>query len=51
VAYLLEVFDDFLKWNVNFLRVAYDWEVDSFTLFLNLLYFFRLSRGSENKLY
>lgn len=50
MAYLLEVSDDFLKWNVYFLSVAHNWEVDSFALFLNLLYFFRLSRGSKNKL-
>lgn len=26
------------KWNVNFLRVAHDWEVDVFTSIFNLLY-------------
>jgi hypothetical protein len=36
--------------NVNFLRAAHDWEVDSFTSFFNLLYSFNLRRGGEDKL-
>jgi hypothetical protein len=38
------------QWNVNFLIVAHDWEVDVFTLFFNLLYSFRLRRSGEDKL-
>jgi hypothetical protein len=35
---------------VNFLKVAHDWEMDSFTLFFNFLNSFRLRYGGENKL-
>jgi hypothetical protein len=37
--------NDSHQWNVNFIRAAHDWEVDFFTLFFNLLYFFKLRRG------
>jgi hypothetical protein len=38
------------KWNISFIRVAYDWEVDIFASFFNLLYSFSVSRGVEDKL-
>jgi hypothetical protein len=38
------------QWNVNFIRVANNWEVDVFVSFFNCLYFFRLRRGGEDKL-
>jgi len=30
------------QWNISFIRAAQDWEMDVFTLFLNLLYSLRL---------
>jgi hypothetical protein len=39
------------QWNVSFLRVAYDWEVDVFVLFLELLHSARVKRGSADKLW
>jgi hypothetical protein len=36
------------QYNVNFLRAAYNWEVNLFTSFFNLLYSFRLKRGDED---
>jgi hypothetical protein len=46
----LVLLSDFQRWNVNFLRVTHDWEVDLFTSFFNLLYSFRLRQGGKNKL-
>jgi hypothetical protein len=40
---------DSYKWNVNFHRVAHDWEMDLFNSFFNLVYS-RLRRSSEDKL-
>jgi hypothetical protein len=38
VVDLLEFSSDSHQWNVSFLKVAQDWEVDFFTLFFNFLY-------------
>jgi hypothetical protein len=34
----LEVSSGSHPWNVSFIRVAYDWEVEVFAMFFNLLY-------------
>jgi hypothetical protein len=36
-------------WNVSFIRVAQDWEVDFFTPFFNLLYSIKLRQSGEDK--
>jgi hypothetical protein len=50
VADHLQFFSGSHQWNVIFIRVACDWEVDAFVLFFNLLYF-RLRGGGEDKLW
>ena len=46
----LELSNDSPKWNVSFIIVVHDWEVDAFASFFNLLYSFRLRQKDEDKL-
>jgi hypothetical protein len=46
-----EVSSNFHPWNINFLRAAHGWEVDSFTSFFNLLYSFNFRQGGEDNGY
>jgi hypothetical protein len=39
------------QWNVSFVRVSRDWEVDVFVSFFNLLYSTRVRREGEDKLW
>ena len=39
----LELADGYNCWNVSFVRVTHDWEVDVFASFFNLLYSVRVS--------
>ena len=40
-----------IQWKVSFVRVAYDWEVDVFVSFFNLLYSVRVRRGGDDKIW
>jgi hypothetical protein len=48
---LLEYSSDSFQWNVSFARAAYDWEVDVFASFFNLLYSVRVRRDDVDKLW
>jgi hypothetical protein len=49
MAEYLELSSDSHQLIVSFIRVAHDWEVDTFASFLNLLYSFRLKQGDEER--
>jgi hypothetical protein len=51
VADYLMLLSDSYQWNINFLKVAHNWEVNLFTSFFNLLYSIKLRQGGEDKLY
>ena len=40
-----------LQWNISFLRLIHDWEVDMVASFYSLLYSFRSRREGEDKLW
>jgi hypothetical protein len=45
VVALLEPLVGSIKWNINFARVAHDWEVDVFASFLMMVYLTRERQG------
>jgi hypothetical protein len=51
VANHLKVSSDSHQWNISFIRAAYNWEVEVFTSFFNLLYSSRVGKGGEDKLF
>ena len=51
VADNLEVLGGFNQWNVSFSREAYDWEVDVFSSFFQVLHAAKVRRGFEDRLW
>lgn len=51
VADNMHISNDCIRLNTNFIKLVHDWEVESINLFFDLLYSFRLRRGSEDKIY
>jgi hypothetical protein len=41
--------NDKVHWEMNFIRLVHDWEVDSVYYFFNALYSVRMSWGDEDK--
>lgn len=46
----MEVSSGSHPWNVSFIKVAHDWEVEAFAMFFNLLYSSKAIQGGEDKL-
>jgi hypothetical protein len=40
-----------IHWNINFISLAHDWEVEMLAFFYSLLYSFRGRRGGVDKLW
>jgi hypothetical protein len=52
VADWLELSSSFIHWNPSFIRVAHDWELESFDSFFSLLYTLKThSREVDNLLW
>jgi len=49
VADHLELSSASNQWNINFLRVAHDWEMDLFTSLFTLLYSIIVRQGGEGR--
>jgi hypothetical protein len=50
VAAHLDFSSDSLEWDVSFIRVANDWELDVLASFYTLLYSHRVKREGKDKL-
>jgi hypothetical protein len=50
VADLMIAHNDVVHWDINFIRLVHDWEVDSISSFFNVLYSIRMGQGGDDKL-
>jgi hypothetical protein len=50
VADLRILNNDVVHWDINFIRLVHDWEVDFVSSFFNVLYSVRLGWGCDDKL-
>jgi hypothetical protein len=48
VGYYIWFSNSNLHWNIIFIKLVHDWEVELVTLFFNLLYCLKLKRGVED---
>lgn len=46
----MQISNDVMQWNINFIILVHKWEVESITLFFEMLYCHRLRRGGEDKI-
>jgi hypothetical protein len=51
VATNMDLSSGTVQWNISFIRLIHDWEVDTLASFYSLLYSFRSRRGGEDKLW
>jgi hypothetical protein len=50
VANLRSVSNDSVYWDINFIRLVHDWEVDYVSSFFNVLYSSKVGRVGEHRL-